>query len=506
MARAKSTKTAAAKKSSARLRQTNITTPPADTSPTRPPLPFPYEVKTRTTRQTIAGFLEEEVAKHYDTNLKLQEALERLAALEGGNGSTPQQPANTMEGTKEREGGDEGMAGYLRGGGQAPEDDDEDPFDEDIEMEQWGGIGEARKEDDGLAGKVNSLERSLATIAQGLQGVTENMARGFQQLAAANKDDRDSVSPISVRGKRDSKTHDAYDSDGSSIRYTGGESEWEKLLSRYDTAGEKEMRAISKGDLVPEKLYLCIPRDSELFPDVTENTDKLRFDAKGAYLEQKGSVPYEKAKVFRTLHEAIPSPIHFQHAWGWFMILVNYRYKNPALLSAMMQFGCEVVQYDSNYRWTDCLKMYINLARPILRGNLDDKIKMFKEADFALSLSKFPRIERLRPATSAPLAPGTPVMYTPVYIDGVEICRKYNKGQCDTPCINKRVHACVNCKSFSHRAHQCGTPQGPAAFTANVNQPQGSNLRIGHNSGPAPNRYFNSAQGPAYGRTSGRDT
>jgi hypothetical protein len=316
MARAKSTKAPAAKKQSARLRQANVTTPPAGTSPTRPPLPFPYEVKTRTTRQTIAGFLEEEVAKHYDTNLKLQEALDRLAALEDGNESTPQQTSNMIDGTKEREGGDKGMAGALRGGVQAPDDDDEDSFDEDVEMEQWGGIGETRKEDDGLVGKVTSLERSLSTIAQGLQSVTENMARGFQQLATMNKDERDAASPRSVRGKRDTRAQDAYDSDGSSIRYTGGESEWDKLLSRYDTAGEKEMRAISKGDLVPEKLYLCIPRDSELFPDVTENSDKLRFDAKGAYLEQKGSVPYEKAKVFRTLHEAIPSPSHFQHARG----------------------------------------------------------------------------------------------------------------------------------------------------------------------------------------------
>jgi hypothetical protein len=118
-------------------------------------------------------------------------------------------------------------------------------------------------------------------------------------------------------------------------------------MSGYVTAGEKEMRAFSKGDMVPEKLYLCIPRDSELLPDVTEHTDKLRFDAKGAYLEQKGSVPFEQTKVFKTLQDAIPSPIHFQHAWGWFMILVNYRYTNPALLGAMMQFGCEVVQYDS---------------------------------------------------------------------------------------------------------------------------------------------------------------
>lgn len=92
------------------------------------------------------------------------------------------------------------------------------------------------------------------------------------------------------------------------------------------------MRDISKGDMLPEKLYLCIPRDSELFPDVTENIDKLRIDEKDLYLEKKGLAAYEKHKVFKTLAAAIPSPVHFQHAWGWFMTPVNYRYKNAPLI------------------------------------------------------------------------------------------------------------------------------------------------------------------------------
>lgn len=68
------------------------------------------------------------------------------------------------------------------------------------------------------------------------------------------------------------------------------------------------------------------------------------------------------------------------------MILFNRRYGNAALLGATMQLDCEIVEYDSNYRWSNCLRMYVNLARPIPRGEPDSKIKIFKSADFALAL------------------------------------------------------------------------------------------------------------------------
>lgn len=153
------------------------------------------------------------------------------------------------------------------------------------------------------------------------------------------------------------------DEDDDGFAVLGGKSDWFDLMARFDTAWEKEMRSISQGEIMPEKIYLCIPRDSDLFPDTTDETkDKLRWDQEGPYLEEKDSAPYDKTKVFRNLAKAVTFPMHFQHAWGWFIVLVNYHYKDAALMSAMMQFGSEVVQYDGIYKCEDCLKVYVNLA------------------------------------------------------------------------------------------------------------------------------------------------
>lgn len=186
---------------------------------------------------------------------------------------------------------------------------------EEMEMEGWGGIegmGQGDDSGDGLANNVTSLERTKATIARCLQNVTKNMSLNFRALADGYINARDLSSPVSVRVGRLTQGRTGYQSDDSSVRYTGGGSDWDQLMLRYDTAGEKEMRSISKGDTVPEKIYLCIPRDSALFPDVAEDSDKLHFDAyaKGPHLKQKGSVPFEKSKVFKASQGAIPSPIH----------------------------------------------------------------------------------------------------------------------------------------------------------------------------------------------------
>lgn len=364
------------------------------------------------------------------------------------------------------------------------EEEDDEEMEVEVEMddgEGWTGIsGAGRADSDGIdiSGKVQSLETAMAQMAKGLRDVATTVNRGFQDLAAGNHPAVSNMAATHRDGPDDHLGHDndGFDSDADSFAITGGKSAWDDLMARFDSAGEKDMLPIARGDIMPEKIYLCIPRDSDLFPEVTEETnDKVRWDEEGPYLEKKGSPPYDKTKVFRNLEKAVATPMHFQHAWGWFMVLVNYHYKNAALMSAMMQFGAEVVQYAAIYRWEDCLKVYVNLGRPILRGNLDRRVKMFNEANFAAALSKCPKIERLQGPLVNPVfnnagLPSRPTQ-PPVFIDGVEICRRFNKGHCDATC--PRRHACLKCRSPMHKAYQCSAPVvmdcryggGPATFS-----------------------------------------
>jgi predicted nucleic acid-binding protein len=429
-------------------------------------IPFPYEVKRATRKDTIIGHLETEVAKHHDTALQLKEALEELERLKGGSGMEQEAEAG---GDMEKE----------------QEDMEEDLDDaEGDDGEQWNGISQGQLPDAGngmMADKVQSLETAMNQFARGLRDVTTTVNRSFQELAAGiNKEGTTQPSQIvDVDGD--------YDVDGDGFATSGGKSDWHDLMARFDTAGEKDMLSIAKGEIMPEKIYLCIPRDSDFFPDTTDETkDKLRWDEEGPYLEKKDSAPYDKTKVFRNLAKAVTSPMHFQHAWGWFMVLVNYHYKDADLNSAMMQFGAEVVQYDGIYKWEDCLKVYVNLARPILRGNLDQRVKLFKEANFAAALSKCQRVERLRvpmlnnpqPAFASNLVRPAP---PPVFIEGVEVCRRFNKGLCSNPCMNGRRHACLNCRNPAHKAFQCPVPgsgdnlnSGQAVTTMAQRPPQSS--------------------------------
>jgi hypothetical protein len=513
MAPRKTAKTAVARKASSRVRQPTEKAA-GTTSDTAPQglLPFPYEVKNKTTKQAITSYLQEEVEKHLDTNMKLQEALDRLAQLEGSEGG--------RVGGHGREGADGVLGagekvGDLREEEDDPLDQDDDEFEEDdngMNWDTWGGIADAAQNDNLLENKVNSLARSMSMIAKGLQTVTRDVTNGFQNLAAGKKVDRLSSSPVPDKRREQTPGSSDDDSDHDSVLFSGGESDWDRLMARYDAAGEKEMDKISRGKMLPEMLYLCIPRDSEMFPDVPDEKDKLRIDGKGAYVEKSGSSAEARDATFRKLAVAIPSPLHFQHAWGWFMTLVNYRYKSAPLMCAMMQFGCEVVSYIGNYRWSDCLKMYMNLARPILRGDLDQKIKLFRNANFPLVLSKYRTTEKALSAVFAAQTgnfttsvSATSAMFPPVFVDGVEICRKFNKGSCQVfPCPFQRKHACLACKGLNHKAHECdqrasaGTPNNGsfnarAAFTRD-----GPSNAVG-------NRAFNQqGAGPNYARASGR--
>lgn len=134
--------------------------------------------------------------------------------------------------------------------------------------------------DEPLAGKVKSLESTMATIAQGLKAVSETVNHGFKNLAALNQSAPTQNSKKRIRLASTSDVEDSTDSEDSSAASMTGESDWDDIMARYDTA-EKEVRKIAKGNFSPEKLYLCIPRDSDLCPEIQqESKDKLRWDDK----------------------------------------------------------------------------------------------------------------------------------------------------------------------------------------------------------------------------------
>lgn len=340
----------------------------------------------------------------------------------------------------------------------------------DIDMDDeddWAGIGGGNISDangDGLATKVRSLEDAMTQMARGLYAVTNTI--NLKELANKVDVNRPGAARHSTGAANgQANAYDGvYDLDTDSLAAIGGKSDWDDLMARYDSAGEKEMDTIARGDIMPEKIYLCIRRDPDLFPKVTEETsDKVRWDENGPYFDKKGSTAYGKNQTFKNLAKALTTPMHFQHAWGWFMVLINYHYKGAALMSAMIQFAAEVVQFDGIYKWADCLKVYVNLARPILRGNLDQRIKMFKDADFALALSKCAKIDRIRIPLAVPSVPGMVgglIRPTPaaVFVDGVEVCRRFNKGLCVGQCPHGRRHICLKCRSPTHKEFQCANP------------------------------------------------
>jgi hypothetical protein len=480
----KTTKTAATRKTSARNK--SKTTTPAEAQPQTQTIPFPYDVSRKTVRDKLIKHLEEEVAKHHATTLRLKEAELRLEGgmdKEGENGN-----GADAQGGLEQEGTGANAAGI--GAGHDGDDEEEDE-EMDVDMEEWNGLGDghdkATSGDTDLSNKVQAMENSISSIARGLQAMSNSVATGFKALASANRDDEG-----------------GYESQDASVVFAGGESAWEELMARYDNAGGKELLQIAKGDLMPEKLYLCIPRDSDLFPDIDlEGQDKLRWDDKGAFVETKNSTTFNKLKWLKALNQALPTPAHFQHAWGWFQILVNYQYQNPSLLSAMMQFSCEIVQYAGNYAWTDCLKIYANLARPILRGGLDMQIDAFKRANFGAEISKCARLERPRTGQvfAANAFAGSTSTFNRAVPQTIDICRKFNKGTCEgATCAYGRKHACERCLGSGHTVLQCTSAYfaAPGSF----NQPPNGSTGYRPANGPLVQqpRYFTTGAGPAIGR------
>ncbi|KAJ9099466.1 hypothetical protein QFC20_005677 [Naganishia adeliensis] len=142
---------------------------------------------------------------------------------------------------------------------------------------------------------------------------------------------------------------------------------------------------------------------------------------------------------------------------------------------------------------------YANLSRPILHGHLDSRIKQIRKADFALALSKCPRLEKPHVhMVSGGLTGAGAVALTArtsrgadVQVEGVEVFRNYNRGLCEGPvCPHGRKHVCDQYLGVGHKGHHCslGQPAGGATYGPVINR---DGFRPIHNANqPAPRNSF----------------
>jgi hypothetical protein len=75
-------------------------------------------------------------------------------------------------------------------------------------------------------------------------------------------------------------------------------------------------------------------------------------------------------RTLQRLVKTLDNPIKFSHAWTWFVCLTSFRYRDPELSAAMMRFGWKVVSSASTCDWSTVLRVYVELAGPMLTGIL----------------------------------------------------------------------------------------------------------------------------------------
>ncbi|KAJ9091171.1 hypothetical protein QFC20_007705 [Naganishia adeliensis] len=103
------------------------------------------------------------------------------------------------------------------------------------------------------------------------------------------------------------------------------------------------------------------------------------------------------------LAQTLDQPIKFAHAWGWSVVLKNFKYHDPDLAAAMMRFGWKVMSYSLSNDWTICLRVVAELPTPPLRGNLLQVKERF-DTSFMQSASSFGNTVAHPGTTSQPSA------------------------------------------------------------------------------------------------------
>lgn len=287
----------------------------------------------------------------------------------------------------------------------------------------------------------------------------------------------------------------------------GGESD---ISHHYAALPAGELEKMMLGNVNPAKIYQAIPSDSPLYP-VVESTEKggtLVWDpASSQFTVSDGGLAQVREKSLLRLTKTLDKPIKFACAWGWFVVLTSYKYRDPDLAAAMSRFGWKVVSFSNSNDWSTCLRVFVELATPLLTGNLLNSKFRFDTVSFSEALGPYrssvpaPTASSITntavsPAASAVVASaaagaGAATQGRAVNKPGkMPICRRFNDGECNG--IGCRYqHVCSGCGVMGHTQPFC--PTNPSQ-SSHQGFPQGASY-YGGMQGPGgyPNqqRYFN---------------
>lgn len=304
----------------------------------------------------------------------------------------------------------------------------------------------------------------------------------------------------------------------SSAMPSGGESD---IARHYTALPDGELQKMMMGNIHPTKIYQAIPCDFVLYP-VIETTDKggqLEWDLTNNKLTVADlSGAHIREKNLKRLVKTLDSPLKFAHAWSWFVCLTNYKYGGRGLSAAMMRFGWKVVAYSINTAWDVVLRAFVEIATPMLTGNLLAEKAAFDDPRFMETLGPY------RAAGAAGSVANSSTLSNTVANPGTAsdtaqsakantaqtgqqsnkpICRRWNKGECDGIACTYR-HVCLRSKQ-EHPQMSCTVQSATfAAPHSGYVMPPGYQPQTGYYQQPASfaqpqqfhgNQGFNGQQG-----------
>lgn len=257
---------------------------------------------------------------------------------------------------------------------------------------------------------------------------------------------------------------------------TGGEYE----ISRHYTAlTQGDLEKMMMGNLNPAKIFQAIPSDSVLYPvvETTEKGGRLEYDPSSNQLTISDAGPAHICETnLKRLIKTLDHPIKFALAWTWFVTITGYKYRDPDLSAAMMRFGWKVVSYALTNDWSTVLRVFVELATPLLTGNLLRCKADFDSVSFAEALGPYRTNSTVQPisalgntiaypnaSTSANTAT-TSSAAKPAIKAERPVCRRFNRNECDgLGC--KFQHVCQNCGQV-HPSIFCASNMRAAAYLA----------------------------------------
>lgn len=135
--------------------------------------------------------------------------------------------------------------------------------------------------------------------------------------------------------------------------------------------------------------------------ETTEKGGRLEYDPSSNQFTISDAGPaHVREKNLKRLAKTLDHPIKFAHAWSWFVCLTNYRYRDPDLSAAMMRFGWKVVAYSITNEWATVLRVFVELATPLLTGNLLRVKSSFDSVSFAEALGPYKSNSTVQPISA----------------------------------------------------------------------------------------------------------